>query len=531
MNRKFLVLIILFATLPSITYAKKLKVKDIVTKVYSDFDAGNYDKTIATLSRFEKRLKKNSEKSKKMLGLIYYWKGMSYIKLNDYEMAEKSFIKSLDLGHRTKDIYYEYGQVLYVASKYKRARVAFKKSIKVKYKVGVSLYYIAFISQELRDYKKAVSFYRMIEKLPEKEKKDVVQAARMQTGDIYLKQIERQQDAFRGVEKYVIPQYEKALSYDEKSALADEIRKKIEALQRKYELILFRMRNGKMTARPPYYIRANMLYGSNNNATSTTEAEAGTYLNTGLFSRYSFYPNSSFSYSPEFSASYTKYNETQDTVAVLSTYSYTGSVIVNYEHSYNKRPATFFVDFDYTYNASFDTDEDSFTASDNTSAVTFSEEIQLWKNNPSTFRFRYTSVAAQVDTSSTLSTAFVWEQVINYGKITFFLYNDYTLKTFNESSAETGNTNTLTNRVDVIFPTFYNLFNPILYVSNTATSYDKDDSRGTPNLTAYGINLNRPVAKNLYLTMDYSISGQKADGTDSDEFNSQLLTINLDLIY
>lgn len=529
MNRKFLLLIFLVFSLSGSALAKKASVKEILKSVYSEFDAGNYDEVISILGKFEKRIKKNSKKAKEMRGLIYYWKGMSYVKLNDFELAENNFIRSLALGYRTKDIYYEYGQVLYVANKYKRARIAFKKSMKAKYKVGVSLYYIAFISQELKDYKKAVAFYRMIEKLPEEDKKDVVQAARMQTGDIYLKQIERQQDAFRGVEKYVIPQYERALSYDEESALADTIRKKIRELQRKYELILFRMRNGKLTAQPPYYIRGNLGYGSNTNAAAATEAVAGSYSTAGIFSRYSFYPNSTFSVSPEFSANYQKYNESDDSVAALSNYSYTGSVILTYEHLYKKKAATFFVDLDYTYNASWDTDDDAFAASNNTTAITFSENITFWKNSPSTFRLRYTSVDAEEETSTSTANGFIWEQVVSIGGLTLFVYNDLTVTTFAESEAN--NTSTLTNRVDAIFPTFYNLFNPTLYVSNTATTYTDDSDRGTPNLVTYGLNMNRPVGKHLYLTVDYSMAAQKADGTDSDEYDAQVLTINLDLIY
>lgn len=528
MNGKTLLIFIIFFTTTFSAYGGSEVTKKLIQNVYTDFEAGKYSDVIQRLELFAA---KNEHEDKSVLGLVYYWMAMSYTKLNDFEKAEDFFIKSLSLGYRSQDIYYEYGQVLYVASKYKRARIAFKKSVQEKYKIGVSLYYIAFISQELKDYKKAVSFYNMIEKLPKAESKDVLQAARMQVGDIYLSQIERQRDPFQGIEKYVVPQYNKALAFDGESALAAEIKQKIESLQRKYELILFKMRNGKPTSRPPHYLKANILYGSNNNATANsdpTSDDVGTYIQTGIFSRYSFYPNSSFSYAPEISASYTKYNSDSTSLLPLNNYYIKTALKMNYEHLYKKDPATFYIDFDYTYNAD-DADADkSFAVSDNTYGVTLSEELVLWKNNPSTFRFRYEQVAAEEESSKKSSMTLTYEQPVILKWATLFFYNSYAVASYTE--ADTSNTNILTNRLDTIFPTFYGLFNPTVYISNTATNYINDSDKGTPNLISYGLNLNRPVGKNLYLTFDYGMSSQKAD-LDSLNYTQQLMTLNLDLIY
>lgn len=518
---------------------KKSSSKKLIKKVFKQFESGKYEDVIKTLTNLQKRIKKGTKKSKEIQGLIHYWRGMAQAKLNDFELAERSFIKALELKYISKDIYYEYGQVLYVASKYKRARIAFKKSVKRKYKIAVSLYYIAFISQELRDYKKAVSFYNMIEKLPREESKDVLQAARMQVGDIYLKQIERQSDPFKGVEKYVIPQYKKAIKFDASSKLAADIQEKIEKLQRKYELILFKMRNGKATARPPYYMRTNILYGMNDNVTNSSEDAkesletkdySSSYYQAGFFARYSFYPSSVFSYAPEFSTQITNYSSTSESILPSNKYFLKGAFKMNYEHSYKKRAATFYTDIDYTSNAD-DADADKkFAASDNTYGITFSEELQFWKYNPSTFRLRYESVAAEEDTATNSTITLSYEQVVLLKKVTIFLMNSYGMTTFAEVEAETSNTNTLTSRVDLIFPTFYKLFNPTIYASMTNTSYVEDDDRGTPSLTSFGFNLNRPVGKHLYLTMDYGINSQSAD-QDSDVYKSQLVTLNLDLIY
>ena len=147
------------------------KSKELIADVFTDFQSGKYESAIETLATLEKRLKKGSKKYNEVLGLINYWRGMSYARLSDYKNSEIAFKKAIDLKYKAQDIYYEYGQVLYVADRLKKARIAFKKSFKKGYKKGVSLYYIAFISQALNDHKKAVSFYSMIERLPEQEKK------------------------------------------------------------------------------------------------------------------------------------------------------------------------------------------------------------------------------------------------------------------------------------------------------------------------------------------------------------------------
>jgi hypothetical protein len=541
---KFLILLFFFFYVgftSEVFAAKKKKgqTKALIQTVFTKFEDGKYEEVITTLNKLEKRIKPNSKQGKKIKGLVYYWKAMSYSRLNDFDIAETFFIKALEQKYFSKDIYYEYGQVLYVSLKYKRARVAFKKSVKAKYKIGVSLYYIAFISQELKDYKKAVSFYNMIEKLPSAESKDVIQAARMQIGDIYLKQIERQRDPFRGVEKYVIPQYKKAHKYDEESKLAEEIRNKIENLQRKYELILFKMRNGKQTSRPPYFVRANILYGQNDNVTRISEDNKDTaeekdysssYYEVGVFSRYSFYPNSAFSYAPEFSAQLTQFSS--DSVSILPSNKYfiKGALKMNYEHLYKTLPATFYMDFDYTYNADDAAAEEEFAASNNTYGATFSEELQLFTNNPSTFRFRYESLAAEEETGSSSTLTLSYEQVVLLKRTTLFFTNSYAMTSMSDSDSESLNTNTLTSRLDAILPSVYNLFNPSLYVSLTNTDYVEDSDRGVLSLTTLGMNLNRPVGRHLYLTLDYSVGTQTAD-LDDDNYTQQLITLNLDLIY
>jgi len=548
MNRYLLILLFVCLLFSQVLTAqentsKTKNSKELITDVLTDFQAGKYQDAIDTLLILEQRLKKGSKKYDENMGLINYWRGMSYARLNDYQNAEIYLEKAIELKYNAVDLYYEFGQVLYVADRLKKARIAFKKSFKQGYKKGVSLYYIAFISQELNDHKKAVSFYSMIEKLPLEERKDVIQAARMQIGDIYLHKIEKLPDSFKDVEKYVIPQYQKALNFNEESPLADQIKEKIEALQRKYELVLFRMRNGRPTNRPPYYLRGNLLYGTNDNVTASSEDAkaslskndyASNYYTAGLFGRYSIYANSAFSYAPEFSLSKQTYTSPSSNIYGLDNYSVGAALKMNYEHIYNENQATFFIDFGYTYKADgadgATESKKKLAYSDTTTSVTLSEELQIWKNNPSTFRYQYSQTTDDTASASFSNSVMNWEQIVGLGRTTLFFFNSFNMKTMKDSASEASNTNTFTSRLDAIFPTFFGLFNPTVYTSITSTNYIKDSDKGVTSLTTYGLNMNRPLNRKFYLTMDISQASQTGK-VESDKYKQQVVTLNLDYIY
>ncbi len=512
---------------------------NFISRVYEKYSSGNYEEAISHLDKMVKRLKKSSPRYKQLYGLISYWKGLNYARLNEYPLAERNFILALENDFYAENIYYEYGQVLYVSLKYKRARIAFKKSYELNFKKGVSLYYIASISKELKDYKKAVRYFRMIENLEESEKKDVAQAARTQVGDIYLTQVERGKDPYVGVKDYVIPQYKYALEWDDSSALSKEIRQKIEELQRRYEILLFRMRNGKPTSRPPHYVRADFEYGVNDNVPALSEDGkneasiseddySSSYFYVGVFSRYSFYPNSSYSVAPELSAGYTQYQSKSENILPYNSYFVTTALKFNFEHEYEKKPATFYLDIDYTYNADDADADDSISAANNTYGMTLSEELQFFQGNPSTFRFRLESVAAVEDENKNSNYSFSYEQVWGFKFVTLFLYNNYRVTSYD--TEEASDTNALTNRIDIIFPSLFIGMSPTLYMSRVGTNYINNSDRGSASLLSFGVNISRVLTKHWYGTFDLSSNNQTAD-TDSDTYSQMVYTFKLNYIF
>ena len=119
----------------------------LLTKASELLANTNYEATISEIERIESSV---GEKGldKESQGLMQYWKGICYNRIQDFPQAIKSFETALSLGYRPKDIHYEYAQALYASERLKEARDQFKESLKHKFKRGVSLYYMAFISEE-----------------------------------------------------------------------------------------------------------------------------------------------------------------------------------------------------------------------------------------------------------------------------------------------------------------------------------------------------------------------------------------------
>lgn len=499
-------------------------------KVYSEYKSGDYEKALSRLEGIE-------AKDQELKGLLTYWKGLCLLRLNEFDRGINELEKAIKLGYKVNDLYYEYGQALYTSLKLKKARVAFKQSILQRYKTAVSMYYIASISHELGDYKTAASFYNGIERLPASEKKEVIQAARMQLGDIYLEQVSKQGGGSASIEKYVLPQYRKALEWDKDGPLSLEIKKKIETIERRYELVLFQLRNGRPTLRPAHFLKANIKYTQNDNVNAVSEETkdslkasqyAAASTDVGVYGRYAFYPNSSFSLVPQFNFGYTNYLSDEATITRNNGYFATATLQGTYEHTYKKTPATLYLNLDHTYTADDADEDEEIEKASTTTGFTLSEEVQLWKGNSSFFRFKHYQTQAVLETSDKTLTGASYEQMINVGNTMFYLSTVYELHRYD--TYETENNDALTFRLDVLLPDFKGWFNTNLYGSVTQSDYVEDADRGKTQLNILGINLNRPIGKHSFVTLDFANADQSAD-LESDAFQRQTLSLNFDYIF
>jgi tetratricopeptide (TPR) repeat protein len=483
------------------------------------FAQGKYQATIEELKSIETR--QGNASSKQTLGLINYWKGICYNRLQDYAESILSFDKSLQLEYAPLDIHYEYGQALFAAEKLSEARIQFSESVKRKFKRAVSLYYIGFISKEMGELKKAATFFKSIEKLDNSESKEVKQAAEMQLGDIYLDLVEKRSDTFGSIESTVIPQYQKAIEIEPESSLTPIIQEKIVKLQAKYDLILFKLRNGRPTLNPPYFLRISQEFGNDSNVTfspaETTiskSKQASGYSKTDLIGRYTFYHSDIFSIAPEFRFNNTYYFNRVSEIYRNDNYLLAPAIRTAYEHELWKRPASFLIDYDYNEARRDVYANKRLDFSSRSHTLMIGERFNYFDGGESILRLRHRILQSYLAASNSKLTSLVFEQIksLKENMLLFFLSYDI-LRVDNISY----DTNAFTFRTDLIFARIKDWFTPSIGFALTTTDPINDRaSRGREYLLNPSARISKTFKKNwrANLKVDY----QKNQSNDKQNF-------------
>lgn len=496
------------------------------------FSQGKYQSTVEELSAIESKMGTNG--NKQSLGLIQYWKGICNNRLQNFPDAIANFDKSLQLDYAPVDLHYEYGQALYAAEKLQDARIQFRESLKRKFKRGVSLYYIGYISKELGERKKAYTFLKSIDKLEAEEQKEVKQAAEMQIGDIYLEQTEKRADAFKTVETYVIPQYQKAFEVDPESSLAPLIQEKIVKLQRKYDLILFKLRNGRPTLNPPYFMRIAQEFGQDSNVTfspaDTTVSKAkqsSGYSKTDFIGRYTFYHKDFLSIAPELRFSNTYYFNRVPEIYRNDNYFIAPAIRTAYEHELFKKPASHLFDYDYNESKRDVNAKKKLEFSSRSHTLMLGERFNYFDFGETIVRLRHRMLQSYLDGSDSRMTSLVFEQIRSFKLNTLLLYVSYDRMRVDTSIYDT---NAITARGDIIFTRVRDWFTPSIGLALTTTDpINNRAARGREFLFNPSGRISKTFKKNWRANLkgDY----QKNQSKDKDNFAYTKMIYALELEY
>lgn len=452
-------------------------------KASADYTEGKYQSVIDELKMVEVRLLGKATKDSNKLGLVYYWLGVCYSRIQEFPLAIKSFDDALKVNYSPLDLNYEYGQALFAADKLSEARIQFRESLKKKFKRGVSLYYIAFISKELNEKKKAVTFFKAIEKLDAEEAAEVRQAAEFQIADIYLEQVEKHPDAFSAVENYVIPQYQKALEVDKNSSLAPQIKEKIVGLQKKYDLILFKLRNGRPTIIPPYFLRAaleagvdsNVIFAPTENQVSESERQSP-FVKSDFLGRYTFYIRDYMSVAPEFRFNYTRYLNRKPEIYRNDNYLLAPALRTAFEHRLWKKPASVLLDYDYNEARRDINSEEKLDFSSRSHSVMLGERFNYFNAGESIIRIRKRYFESFDSSQDSESSSLSFEQIQSLGANTMLYMVDYTAT---RVETDVFDTNSMTFRADLIMGRVKDWFTPSFGLGLTLSDPINDSVRGT----------------------------------------------------
>lgn len=495
------------------------------------FGEGKYQSTTEELTNIEA---KETDKSK--LGFIAYWKGICYNRIQEFGEAIKSFRTALGYKYAPSDIHYEYGQALFAAEKLAEARLQFRESVKRKFKRGVSLYYIGYISKEMGERKKAFTFFKAVDKLPPEEAQEVKQASEMQIGDIYLEQVEKHPDAFKSVETIVIPQYEKAIEVDKESALVPAIREKIVGLQRKYDLILFQLRNGRPTLIPPYFVRAAAELGHDSNVTFapsdttiSSSKQASTYSRVDLMGRYTFYHRDYFSIAPELRFNRTYYFNRVPEIYRNDNYMVAPAIRTAYEHTLWKKPAAFLVDYDYNEARRDVNAEEKLEFSSRSHTFMIGEKFNYFALGESILRLRYRTLESYISSADSKLISLAYEQIMTFKVNTFLLYASYDQMRVSDSSFDT---NSFTVRGDLIMARVRDWFTPMASLMLTSTDpINNQSARGRELLFNPSFRLARTFKKNWRANLKYEYQRNNSKDTENFAYKKSIYALELEYLF
>lgn len=495
------------------------------------YQQGRYEAVADELKSLEAKIPVEDADNR---GLLFYWQGIVANRLNEFPQAITYFDLALKKGYKSEDINYEFGQALFAADNLKRARAQFAKSYKRKYKKAVSLYYIAYISKELRDFKKAYKFFNTIEKLPEPERSEVLQAARMQVADMYLAKAEDHPDQFRVIENHVIPKYESALELDTSSNLAPIIKEKITSLQKKYDLIYFQMRNGRPLLRPPYFFKISQELGQDTNvifnpneATVSRSKQDSTFTKTDIFGRYTFYYYDFFSISPEARFDNIYYFNRIPEIYRNDSRIYSGALRNAYEFDLMGRPASLLLDVDYT-----EVHRDIRQKKNlqyNSSSITYMTGVRFnfWDRGETVARLRYRTFDSFSDLTDSKTISASVEQVVSFTQDTLLLYSSLDRTRVNYDFFDT---NSFTVRADYIISRFREIVVPIIGIGVTRIDPLNDrPGRGIETLVNPSARLIKSLGKNWRGILKYD--SQKYDSGEPFAFAYEKSVYSFELEY
>lgn len=343
--KKLLLLLILASSL-SHAEIRSDEMRTTATLYYS----GKYEDALSELKRIKDRLERREDSFRQEIAFISYWEGLAFKRIGELEKAQESFKKSLEAQYAPLDLNYEYGQTLYALNKYEEARLQFRESLKRKYKRGISLYYIGLISKEMGETKKALTFLNSILKIEDEDFKEVKQASEMLIAEMYLDQSENRPE---NVSKYVIPQYKKALKENPESELASDIQNKILELEYKYDLELFKMRNGRAISEKPYVLRFRQEIGNDSNVFYTASQilpknkKESAYTRTDLYGRYTFYHKDALTITPELRLNGTYYFRRKKEIYRNDNLFFSPGISSVYEHTIFNRAGGLILEYRY----------------------------------------------------------------------------------------------------------------------------------------------------------------------------------------
>jgi len=487
-----------------------------MTQVYSKLEKGEYESVI-------KLLDQSKLKSKKFLSTKNYLKGISYARLQDFENSVDYFKRAVKTGNKTADIYYEVGQGLYALNELEQSRKAFYRSAKLNYQVSQSYYYIGHISQLLDEHKNAKNYFSKILKRKDASE-NLIQIARFQLSESLLHLARTKSDTKSYVKRYILPQLNKALEINKKSATGRDITRRIAEIKKEFGLDPNLLVNGRRIPDKKITATLSQAFAYDNNFTLSNDLPGNLQTKQDTFV---FTTVANVDYTAVFKRRYlittglnleneSHGNRQTSDVYSSDSYTLTPSVETKFAHKLFNKPANLLFNLEYEYKAKDKNGIKEKSFNNRTISFDLGEKFRVIKYGDTTVKFGRDQFRSYDELLNFDKTSISIDQLVYYRGKMYLLYfqtdkSDY----FNNIANSTKNT---LIRFDYISPEILPKINLNLGLSRTWLSYEdvsKSVARGTETTTDVITKFTKTVSKIVSADFEYIYTKNSSELEDS----------------
>lgn len=283
----------------------------------------------------------------------------TYAKMQAFDKALPYFKEAKDSGAVAPNFAYDYGQAFFAAHQLAEAEAQFIESIKSKFKVAASAYYVGYIRQLQENYPGAKDFYQRIQRLGT-DPDQVKQPALLQMAEIEYERAqtvapkEKRHDVLR---MEVLPLFELVRSHAPGTPSYTQANARINEIERETAPVAERMANGIPLPIKPYSLRLSQDFAYDSNVITEADDAIVQVSNkdsvvsrTALLTKYQWNYARRFSFIPElYAAGIFHSRRSEPRVHQNDNVTLAPALRTKYEHMSLGAPATAIFDIEFNY--------------------------------------------------------------------------------------------------------------------------------------------------------------------------------------
>jgi hypothetical protein len=491
-------------------------------------------------------LKKIKPENENDLHKKIYLEGLCLNKLKRFDLSIKRFSFLKTKKFTPKEFYFEFGQANYALNNLDEARNSFGNSVKTNFQKQSSLYFIAYISQILEDYKTAEINYNVLLK-DKNTKRSMRQVALFQLTQVLLSKLENIKDkkkVFSYIKARIIPQLNYALRINKKSPVAKDIIKRKQDLEIKYGLNPLYLINGKKLSPKPYTLGLTQNFKYDTNATTSTDSlenlekmKDSAIFGTTINAKYTKAFKRMFTVTPGISLSLTGHEDGNNSeVFKNDALSITTTLANTYEHKLFGNQASFLFNLEHAYSG---TDRNStgslskITTSTNGYTFSVGEKLKYFKFGDTTANFKFKTSKSYDETQHNKVFTFSLNQTALLPIKHMIIFTHQTDLTRYDTT-KSSDTNSFLVRFDYMIPEIMRSYTLAFGLAGTFAPTVEETTtpeRGMEITLNPSVKLTKKTTKYLSTTVSYNYTKKTSGNSENYSYTKQVTSVDLALSF